>query len=76
MITTITTTTVVAMDLTAAISIAAVVSLIFFLTTRELVSASGSISSTRIAKFFGIGILPLAMTFAVIVAVKIAEMMA
>lgn len=79
MITTVTTTTtvttVMAMGLTPAVSIAAVVSLIFFLTARELVSAGGSITSSRIARFFGISILPLVMAFAVIVAVKIAEMM-
>lgn len=76
MITTVTTTTVVAMGLTAAISVAAVVSLIIFLTARELVSASDSITATRVARFFNVGILPLAMTFAVIVVVKIAGMMA
>jgi hypothetical protein len=75
-VTTTTTTTVMAMGLTAAISIAAVASLIIFLTARELVSASDSITATRIARFFGIGILPLAMTFVVIVVVKIAGMMA
>lgn len=74
-VTTTTTTTVVAMGLSAAVSIAAVASLIIFLTARELVSASDSITATRIARFFGIGILPLAMTFAVIVVVKIAGMM-
>lgn len=73
-VTTTTTTTVMATGLTAAISIAAVASLIIFLTVRELVSASDSITATRIARFFGIGILPLAMTFAVIVVVKIAGM--
>ena len=75
MIITVTTTTVVAVDLTAAISIAAVVSLICFLTIRELVSASGSGTALRVARFFNVGILPLAMAFAVIVAVKIAGMM-
>jgi len=75
-VTTTTTTTLMAMGVTAAISIAAVASLIIFLTARELVSASDSITATRIARFFGIGILPLAMTFAVIVVVKIAGMMA
>ena len=82
MITTVTTTTittvttVAAMGLTAAISIAAVVSLIFFLTIRELASAGGSAASLRMARFFGIGILPLVMAFAVIVVVKIIEVLA
>ena len=79
MITTVTTstittvTTIAAMGLTAAVSIAAVVSLICFLTTKELASAGDSSTSLRIAKFVSIGILPLVMAFAVIVAVKIAE---
>jgi len=70
------TTTVVAMDLGAVISIVAVASLIIFLVARELVGASSSTASTRVARFSSIGILPLVMTFAVIVAVKIAELMA
>ena len=75
MIITVTTTTVAAMGLTVVISIAAVVSLICFLTIRELVSASDSGTALRVARFFNVGILPLAMAFAVIVAVKIAGMM-
>jgi len=82
MITTITTstittvTTIAAMGLTATISIAAVVALISFLTTKELASASLSPSSQLIARFFSVGILPMAMAFAIIVAVKIAEVSA
>jgi len=75
-VTTTTVTTVAAMGLTAAVSIAAVVSLILFLVTRELASASGSSTFSRIAKFFNVGILPLMMAFTVIVAVKIAEVIA
>ena len=79
MITTITTTTVTtvttvaAMGLTAAVSMAAVISLIFFLSVKELAGAGASSASMRIARFFSIGILPLVMAFAVIAAVKIAE---
>ena len=82
MITTVTTstvttvTTIAAMGLTATVSIAAVASLIFFLTIKELADAGGSSTSLRIARFFSVGILPLAMAFAVIVAVKIAEVIA
>jgi hypothetical protein len=82
MVTTITTstvttvTTIAAMGLTATISIAAVVALIGFLTTKELVSASLSPSSQLIARFFNVGILPMVMAFAIIVAVKIAEVLA
>ena len=75
MITTVTTvttvTTIAVMGLTAAISIAAVVSLVAFLTTKELASAGHFRSSTRVAKFVNVGILPLAIAFAVIVAIKI-----
>jgi hypothetical protein len=82
LVTTITTstvttvTTIAAMGLTATISIAAVVALIGFLTTKELVSASLSPSSQLIARFFNVGILPMVMAFAIIVAVKIAEVLA
>lgn len=78
MVTTITTstvTTIAAMGLTATISIAAVVALIGFLTTKELVSANLSRSSQLMARFFSVGILPMVMAFAVIVAVKIAEIL-
>lgn len=74
--TTVTTTTVMAMNLAAVISTVSVLGLIFFLTARELISARSSIIGSRIARFFSIGILPLAMTFAVIVVVRIAEVMA
>jgi len=73
---TVTTSTVAAMGLTVAISIAAVVSLIFFLITRQLANAGGSGTSLRIAKFFNVGILPLVMAFAFIVAIKITELIA
>ena len=71
-----TVTTVAAMGLTAAVSVAAIVGLILFLVTRELASASGSNASSRIARFFNVGILPLMMAFTVIVAVKIAGVIA
>ena len=71
-----TVTTVAAMGLTAAVSGAAVAGLILFLVTRELASASGSSTSSRIARFFNVGILPLMMAFTVIVAVKMAEVIA
>ena len=79
MITTVTTvttvTTIATLGITAAISIAAVTTLIAFLTTRELASASNSRFHLRIAKFASVGILPLIIAFAVIVAVKIAEVL-
>ena len=81
MITTVTTSTITtvtaiaAIGLTAVVSIVAVVSLICFLTTKELASAGSSSTSLRISRFVSIGILPLVMAFAVIVAVKIAEVL-
>ncbi len=79
MITTVTTvttvTTIAALGITAAISVAAVTTLIAFLTTRELASTGNSHFPLRIAKFASIGILPLIIAFAVIVAVKITEVL-
>ena len=73
MITTVTTVTTTVVGLTAVMSIAAIVSLIALLTARELANASGSGTSLRIARFVSVGIVPLVMAFAVIVALKIAE---
>ncbi len=77
MITTVTTvttvTTMVALGLATAISVAAVIALVVFLTTRELASAGRSRLSLRIARFTSIGIVPLIIAFAAMVAVKIAE---
>lgn len=79
MITTVTTvttvTTITAMGLTATVSIAAIVSLIVFLASKELAGASRSTSLLRVAKFVNIAILPLVMAFAVIVCVKIASIL-
>ncbi len=71
-----TVTTIAAMGLTTAISVAAVVTLIAFLSTKQLAGASPSLSSQLTARFLNIGILPLIMAFAVIVAVKIAQVLA
>ncbi|MFC1950560.1 hypothetical protein ACFLWD_02720 [Chloroflexota bacterium] len=80
MITTVTTvttvTTITALGLTAAVSIAVVILLALFLTTKELAGARSSGSSLRIARFASIGILPLMMAFATIVIVKIIEVLA
>ena len=79
MITTVTTvttvTTIATLGITTAISIATVTTLIAFLTTRELASTGNSRFTLRIAKFASAGILPLIIAFAVIVTVKIAEML-
>ena len=56
-----------------AIGVGAVVTLILFLTARELASTGHSRFSLCLTKFTGIGILPLVMVFTVIVVVKIME---
>lgn len=63
------------LGLTAAVSVAAVVALIAFLTTKEIASTGNSSFSLRLAKFATVVILPLVMAFAVIVAIKIAEIL-
>ncbi|MFC2026476.1 hypothetical protein ACFLUX_00680 [Chloroflexota bacterium] len=81
MITTVSTTTVTtvtaiaAMGLTAALSIAATILLIFFLSTKELVAARGSETAVRISRFLSIGIVPLLITFAVITILQIAQIL-
>jgi|TARA_B100001971_G_C17770269_1_gene324568 hypothetical protein len=80
MITTVTTvttvTTIAALGLTGVLSIASVVLLMLFLTTKELAGASGSGFSLRMARFVSVGILPLVMAFAVIVVMKVVEVIA
>ena len=82
MISTVTTstvttiTTIAAMGLTAVISIAVVATLIAFLAIKELAGASNSGSPRRVSRFLNVGILPMAMAFAVILAVKISEVLA
>ena len=68
-----TVTTVAAMGLTAAVTAAAIICLIVFLTAKELTGASGNQVSYRLARFLSIGILPLLMAFAVIVVVRIIQ---
>ena len=81
MITTVTTSTITtvitiaATGLAVTISVAAVVALIVFLSTKELAGASSSPSSQLTARFFNVSIVPMLMAFAVIVAVKIAEVL-
>jgi len=79
MISTVTTSTIItiaAMDLVVAIGVAATITLIAFLTVKELASASLSPSSQFTARFLNVGIIPLIMAFAVIVGVRIAEILA
>jgi hypothetical protein len=68
-------TTIVAMGLAATVSIATVGVLIFFLTTKELATAKVSGFSSRLGRFLSIGAVPLLMAFAVIMIVKIIQVL-
>ena len=72
---TTTVTTVAAPGISAFMSMAAVIALIAFLTTRELAHANDSRMSLRIARFASIGILPLIISFIVMVLVKITDLL-
>ena len=80
MITTVTTvttvTTIAALGLTGIISTGVTVLLMLFLTTKELAGASNLGFPLRIAKFVNVGIIPLVMVFAVVVVMKIVEVIA
>ena len=75
MITTVTTvstiTTIAALGLTSTTSIAVLATLIVFLGTKELAGTGHSLFALRLSRLVGIGIWALAMTFAVILAMKI-----
>lgn len=77
MITTVTTVTTVtamaALGITAIISTVAVITLIALLVTQELASTGGSRFSMRVAKFAVVGIAPLVIVLAVVVAMQIAK---
>jgi len=79
MITTVTTistiTTIATVGLSSTISLATVFTLIVFLGTRELASSSHSRFYLRLAKAVSISIWTLATVFAIILAVKIAELL-
>ena len=79
MITTVTAissiTAVSGMGIATALSVVATISLIAFLTTRELLSASATHSSQRAGRFISVGIVPLLLVFAAVVAAAIAEVL-
>ena len=76
-VSTITTiTTITAMGLAATVSGVAVVALISFLTTKELASTANSSSMRYIGRFLTIAIPPLVIVFGVIIALKVAEVLA
>lgn len=76
MITTVTTiTTIAAMGLTSAVGIAAVVVLMLFLVLKELSGASQSPFLQLTSRLLTVGIIPLAIVFAVTVTVRIFEVL-
>jgi hypothetical protein len=71
-VTTTTVTTVTAMGLTAALGIVATLALIGFLIAREVAGAAPDERVIRWGRTLNIGIAPLLVAFAVIVALRIA----
>jgi len=67
--------TITAVGMAAALSIVATVTLISFLTARELVSVRATGSSQRIGRFLSVGIAPLLVVFAAVVATAIADVL-
>jgi len=68
-----TITTIAAVGFSVIIGTGALILLILFLGTREMAAAVNSSFSYRIARYLGVGILPLLIVFAVIVAIKAIE---
>ncbi len=73
-ISTITTTT--AVGLATAIAVVGVLALIGLLMTKELASAGQSGNSKLVARFCDVGVLPLAVAFAVTVGIKVVQILA
>ena len=78
MITTVTTvvTTVTTVTSIAAMGLAAVVLLILLLIAKELTGAGQSLFSRLSSRFLNVGVIPLIIVFAIIVAVRISEALA
>jgi hypothetical protein len=72
-VTTTTVTTVTAMGLTMALGVIATLTLIAFLIVKEIAGAAPGERAVRWGRTLNIGIAPLLVAFAVIVAVKVAE---
>ena len=72
MISTVTVTTVASLEVAVILSIVATITLVALLTTKELVGMRGGGSSQRIGRFLNVGIIPLLMVFAAMIAITIA----
>jgi len=68
-------TSIAALGIGAGVSIFAALLLIVMLTTKELVGASDGCRSRRVSRCLNISIVPLVVSFAVIVALKVFEIL-
>ena len=71
-----TVTTIAASGLSIGLGVAAVSVLIAFLVIRELAGATNSASLRLTSRFLSVGVVPMVMAFAVIVALKVVEVLA
>lgn len=72
-ITTVTTSVTATINLGVVLGAVSVVTLLLFLCAKELAAASNSNSQKILARFLDIGIIPLAVAFVLIVAMKVIE---
>ena len=70
-----TVTAIATLGLTTVIGVAAAITLMIFLSTRELARAGHSGFSLRVARFAGVGIVPLVLAFAVVVATELTKIL-
>ncbi len=74
-VTVTTITTIAAMGFAASLGVFAVILLIAFLTSKELLATSSGARQKLLARSLNISIIPLVMAFTVIVALKITEIL-
>jgi len=70
-----TVTAIATLGLTTVIGLAAAITLMVFLSTRELARTGNSGFSLRVAKFAGVGIVPLVIAFVVMVATELIKIL-
>jgi hypothetical protein len=75
MVSTVTVTTIAAMGLVASLSVFGGILLITFLVSKELLSASNGARKKLIARTLNISIIPLLISFTVVVALKVVEIL-
>ena len=74
-VTVTTVTTITAMNLATILSLVGVIMLISFLISKELLAANSGGGQKLISRSLNIGIIPLLMSFGVIVVLKVAEVL-